>query len=283
MKHCSLFSGMGGFDLAAKAMGWDNVAHCEIKDYQRYLLGKRFPESKSVIDVKDIARFSHEYKDLYEDGECMWCERHDKEFSECDCIGYDEWQDEIGQIDVLTGGFPCVDITAAKNAIEKPKGLAGAESGLWYEYKRICGLLRPRYAVVENSANLNIRGLYAVAGGFAEIGYDCIWFNVSASRIGAPHRRIRTFIIAYPNQPGLEGNVGKELAREVERRFDPNITRPNWWSSEPGLDRLANGVPGGVEFKKERLEAGGNAVVPQVAYQIFKAIEAYSLTHNQNH
>ena len=62
-------------------------------------------------------------KDLYEDGEVLWCERHDMDFSDCDCIGCSQWDDEIGQIDILTGGFPCVDITSAKNAVEKPKGL----------------------------------------------------------------------------------------------------------------------------------------------------------------
>ena len=128
---------------------------------------------------------------------------------------------------------------------------------------------------MENSSNLNIRGLYAITGGFAEIGYGCIWFNVSASRVGASHRRTRTIIISYPDKQGLEGNVGKKLAREVKRRFDSNVARPDWWRTEPRLDRLANGVPGGVEFKKQRLEAGGNAIVPDVAYNIFKAIEQY--------
>lgn len=266
--------------MAAEWMGWENVFHCEKQEYQRAVLEKRFPASRQIQDVRDIYRFANEYTDLYEDGEVMWCERHDKEFSECDCIGCSQWDDEIGPVDILTGGFPCVDIAGAKNAVEKPKGLDGEESGLWYEFKRVCGLLRPRWAVVENSANLNIRGLYAVTGGLTEIGYDSIWFNVSASRIGAPHRRTRTIIISHSNEQGLQGNVCKELAREVERRFNTNTTRPNWWSAEPGLDRLANGVPGGVEFKKQRLEAGGNAIVPQVAYEIFKAIELYETNKN---
>lgn len=278
MRHGSLFSGIGGFDLAAEWMGWKNIFHAEIKDYQRQILNKRFPGSASIKDVRDIYRFSFEYNDLYEDGEILWCDRHNQDFADCDCIGCSQWDDEIGGVDILTGGFPCVDITNAKNAIEKPKGLNGEESGLWYEFQRICGLLRPNFAVVENSANLNIRGLYTIAGGFTEIGYDCIWFNVSASRVGAPHRRIRTFIIAHSNGKGLERNVGKKLANEVKRRFDTNTTRPNWWSAEPRLDRLANGVSNRVEFKRQRLEAGGNAIVPQVAYQIFKAIEEVNKT-----
>ena len=279
MKHGSLFSGIGGFDLAAEWMGWENVFHCEKEPYQRSVLKKRFPQSKSIKDVKDIYRFTDEYQDLYGDREAMWCERHNKDFSDCECIGCSEWEDEIGQIDILTGGFPCVDITCAKNAVEKPKGLSGAESGLWYEYKRIIGCLRPKYAVVENSSNIAIRGLYSIIGDFTELRYDCIWFTVSASRVGATHKRRRTFIVANSNEQGLERDVCKKLAGEIKRRFDPNTCRSNWWRTEPGLDRLANGVSGGVDFKKQRLEAGGNAVVPQVAFQIFKAIQEYELTN----
>lgn len=270
-----MFSGIGGFDLAADWIGWENVFHCEIEPYQRSVLNKRFPDAKSFVDVRDIYRFADEYEDVYGDREVLWCNRHDKDFADCQCMGCSEFDDEIGRIDILTGGFPCVDITNAKNAVEKPKGLAGEDSGLWYEFKRICSLLRPRYAVVENSANLNIRGLYAVTGGLTEIGYDCIWFNVPASRVGATHRRIRTFIVAYPNEPGLERNVGKKLAGAIKRRFNPNTCRSTWWRTEPGLDRLVNGLPARMEFKKQRLEAGGNAVVPQIAFQIFKAIEDY--------
>lgn len=239
MRHGSLFSGIGGFDLAAEWMEWENVFHAEKQEYQRELLSGRFPMSASYADVRLIDSSS-------------------------------------GPVDILTGGFPCVDITNAKNAIEKPKGLDGEESGLWTEFQRIVGLLRPRWAVVENSANLNIRGLSRVVGDFTELRYDTIWFNVPASRIGAPHRRKRTFIVAHSNEQGLEGDVCKKLAGEIERGFNPDFARSAWWDTEPGLDRLVNGVSGRVEFKRQRLESGGNAVVPGVAYRIFKAIEYVS-------
>jgi hypothetical protein len=115
MRHGSLFSGIGGFDLAAEWMGWENVFHCEKEAYQRAVLKKRFPGSISIEDVRDIYRFAHEMTDIYKDGEVLWCERHDMDFADCDCIGCSQWEDEIGEIDILTGGFPCVDITSAKN------------------------------------------------------------------------------------------------------------------------------------------------------------------------
>ena len=280
LRHGSLFSGIGGFDLAAEWAGWENVFHCEIADYQREVLSKRFPTATSIKDVRDIYRFSYEYDDLYDDGEYLHCERHNMDFAECECIGCSQWDDDIGQIDILSGGFPCVDITNAKNAIEKPKGITNeTKSGLWYEFERIISLLRPRYVVVENSANINVRGLSEVLTGFTKLRYDSVWFTVPASRVGATHRRRRTFIVSYSNEQGLERDVCKKLAGEIKRGFDPNTSRSDWWNTEPGLDRLANGVSGRVEFKKQRLEAGGNAVVPQVVYQIFKAIQLFETNY----
>lgn len=274
MRHGSLFSGIGGFDLAASLMGWQNVFHCEIDSYNRAILKKNFRKSLSIKNVKDVYRFADEYEDVYGDREVLWCSRHDKDFSDCECIGCSEWDDEIGQIDILTGGFPCVDITNAKNAKEKPKGLEGKESGLWNEYKRILSHLRPKFAVVENSSNLNVRGLYRVIGDITELRYDCIWFTLPASKIGAPHRRRRTFIVAHTNEQGLEGNVCKELAGEIERRFNSDACRSTWWDTEPRLDRVVDGLPFRVDKKRERLNALGNAVVPFVAYEIFKAIDS---------
>jgi DNA (cytosine-5)-methyltransferase 1 len=280
MRHGSLFSGIGGFDLAAEWVGWENVFHCEIDKYNRSILKKNFPVAISIKDVRDIYRFTNEYNDLYEDGEVMWCDRHDKDFADCECIGCSQWEDEIGEIDILTGGFPCVDITNAKNAIEKPKGIYGEESGLWFEFQRVISLLRPRWTVVENSSNINVRGLSEVVGGLTELRYDSIWFTVPASRVGAPHRRNRTFIISHSNQQGLEGDVCKKLAGEIKRRFDTNTCRSTWWDSEPRLDRVVNGLPARVDKKRERLHGLGNSVVPFVALEIFKSIQNYEDNHH---
>jgi len=276
MKHGSLFSGIGGFDLAAEWMGWENIFHCEKEEYQRIVLKKRFPNAISIKNIKDIYRFADEYEDIYGDREVLWCDRHDEDFADCDCIGCSQWDDEIGEIDIITGGFPCVDITNAKNAVEKPKGIQyGTESGLWYEFERVLCFIRPRWVVVENSTNLNVRGLSTVLAGLTKIGYNSLWFNVSASRIGAPHRRSRTFIISHTNEQGLERHEFQKMAREIERGFNPNFARSAWWNTEPRLDRLVNGVSSRLDFKKQRLEAAGNAIVPQVALQIFKAIQQY--------
>ncbi len=98
-----------------------------------------------------------------------------------------------GFADVICGGFPCQDISVAG----KGAGLAGARSGLWSEYARLIGEVRPRYVVVENVSALLGRGLGDVLGDLAALGYDAEWHCIPASAVGAPHRRDRLWIVAY--------------------------------------------------------------------------------------
>ena len=86
---------------------------------------------------------------------------------------------------IITGGFPCQDISVAG----KGPGSEGLRSGLWFEYARLIGEIRPRYAIMENVGALTRRGLDRVLGSLAEIGYDAQWSDIRASDLGAPHRR----------------------------------------------------------------------------------------------
>jgi len=101
-------------------------------------------------------------------------------------------------VDLICGGFPCQDISVAG----KGAGLAGARSGLWYEFARIIGEIRPRYIIVENVAALLTRGMDVVLGTLATLGYDAEWHVIPASAVGAPHRRERVWIIAYAKDKG---------------------------------------------------------------------------------
>ncbi len=98
------------------------------------------------------------------------------------------------RVDVLCGGFPCQDLSYAG----KGAGIDGARSGLWSEYARLIGELRPGYVIVENVAALLARGLERVLGDLATLGYDAEWDCLPASAFGAPHRRDRLWLVAYP-------------------------------------------------------------------------------------
>src|SRR5450631_4527663 len=100
--------------------------------------------------------------------------------------------------DVICGGFPCQDISGAGNGA----GLEGSRSGLWKEYARLIGEVRPRYAIVENVSALLYRGLGEVLGDLSELGYDAEWHVLGASYTGVPQSRPRVWIIAYPARQG---------------------------------------------------------------------------------
>ena len=99
-----------------------------------------------------------------------------------------------GFADVICGGFPCQDISNAGAGA----GLSGERSGLWAHYRRLIGEVRPQFAIVENVSALLHRGLDAVLGDLAALGYDAEWHCIPAATVGAPHRRDRIWIVAYP-------------------------------------------------------------------------------------
>lgn len=172
LKVLDLFSGIGGFSLGLERTGgFETVAFCEINSYCQRVLAKHWP---SIICFDDVRKLNAHW--LREAG--------------------------INTVDVICGGFPCQDISNAGKRV----GIGGERSGLWSEYARLIGELRPRFVIVENVAALLGRGLSRVLGDLAALGYDAEWHCIPASAIGAPHRRDRIWIIAHPQ--GLFQHVG---------------------------------------------------------------------------
>ena len=157
MRIGSLFSGIGGFDLAAEWMGWSTAWVSEIDPFACSVLAHHFPDAPNHGDITTI------------------------DFT------------TVEPVDILVGGFPCQDISNAG----KREGITGERSGLWKEYARAIRELRPRYVVVENVAALKSRGLDVVLGDLASLGYDAEWRVFGADDVGAPHRRDRLWILAY--------------------------------------------------------------------------------------
>ncbi len=175
--------------------------------------------------------------------------------------------DYVGAVDIICGGFPCQDISVAG----KRAGLAGSESGLWFEFKRLIERYKPKYAIIENVGALRQRGLVDVLKGLAEVGYDAEWHLIPASYVGSPQLRDRCWIVAYPMQSGQEGRragwlgrrlgSAKKAAEHGGARDD--VENDKFWP-EPSLARVANGLPRTVD----RINALGNAVVPQIPEMI---------------
>jgi len=183
MRVLDLFAGIGGFTLGLERAGFETVAFCEIEPYAQKVLKKNWPEVKIYDDVRGIT------------AERLAADRI--------------------RVDVLTGGFPCQDISVAG----KGAGIEGERSGLWTECARLIRELRPRYAIFENVTNLlnGERGDWfkRVLGDISALGYDAEWHCIPASAVGAHHRRDRVWIVAYPNSnDGRRRDCTQSLGRE---------------------------------------------------------------------
>ena len=240
LKVLDLFSGIGGFSLGLeKTGGFETVAFCEIEEFPRKVLAKHWPGVPIYDDVKELT--------------------------------VDRLRKDGTTVDVICGGFPCQDISAAG----KQAGIGeGTRSGLWSELARLIGELRPQYAIMENVTALvsgdSGRWFSRVLGDLAALGYDAEWHCIPASAVGAPHQRDRVWIIAYPNSPGLQERLsikgvdgGQASGYQGQ---EPAFC--GWWATEPAVGRVADGVPD----RSHRLKALGNAVVPQIPCIIGQAI-----------
>lgn len=216
MRHLDLFSGIGGFSLGLERAGFETVAFCEIDEYARKVLAKHWPGVPIYGDVRNVT--AETITDTKGDG-CG--QRRARGIVVNGQNGSsEETTISAGPIDIITGGFPCQDISHAG----KQAGIEGERSGLWGELARIIGEVRPRYAIVENVPALlsGDRGRWfgRVLGDLAEIGYDCEWHCIPASHIGASHRRDRVWIIAYSSSERLYRKENKQIMeRERINKF----------------------------------------------------------------
>lgn len=263
VNELALFAGAGGGILAGHLLGWRCVCAVEYNAYARsVLLARQNDGTLPPFPVWDDVRTF--------DGR--------------------PWR---GVVDVVSGGFPCQDISIAGRG----DGLDGERSGLWAEMARIIGEVRPRYAFVENSPMLTSRGLGRVLGDLAALGFDAEWGVLGADDCGAPHQRERLWIVASNAdglrklQPqGIQCNKWGRLTHSLEETSDACSARlpltrsqqigadreqsggvfaaSGWWSVEPGLVRMVHGVA----HRTDRIKALGNGQVPAVAAAAWKIL-----------
>jgi DNA (cytosine-5)-methyltransferase 1 len=283
MRHGSLFSGIGGFDLAAEWMGWENIFQVEIDLFCQKVLKKNFPNVKKYGDVR--AFDGTKYR---------------------------------GAIDILSGGFPCQPFSYAG----KRKGKDDVRF-IWSEMLRVIREIKPAFVVAENVNGIIGMVLNQMLAEMEAEGYITETFIIPACAINAPHRRDRVWMVAYSNGNDVKHDTSKiqstanqtegkaqgthrerlrsEFGAVCENVPDTNSARlqtlreqgrlpqtegqtcsgaergnllgrkwsATWWNAEPAVGRVANGVSNRVD----RIKSLGNSIVPQVAFEIFKAIE----------
>jgi DNA (cytosine-5)-methyltransferase 1 len=210
--------------LASRLLGWTTVCAVEKDTYCQRVLQQR--QLDGLLDAFPI------WDDI------------------CTFDGF-PWR---GAVDVVSGGFPCQDISSAGRGA----GLAGSRSGLWYEMLRVIGEVRPQFIFAENSPYLRKRGLGTVIAGLTGLGYDVRWGVLGAWHVGAPHRRNRMWVLANSNRTAVRQQPGRGRGQDGEEETEPR--EEDWWS-EP---RFA-GMDDGVANRMDRIRATGNGQVPAVA------------------
>lgn len=255
----SLFSGAGLCDLGLSWAGMEHAFFCEIDPFCRSVLHRHWPQ---VPLFEDITKLSGKI---------------------------------LPPVDVLCGGFPCQDVSSGG----KRAGIKqGTRSGLWSEYARLISEIRPKYAIIENVRGLLSCGIEIVLQDLANIGYDAEWEVLPAAALGAPHRRERVFVVAYPNGAHVD-EIGRVLSplKGIVGNGNEHWRIPDWPGirfdrarkassreayGERVLCRVDDGrspwldVPDSikritVETAKAwqpRLKALGNGIVPQQAYAV---------------
>jgi DNA (cytosine-5)-methyltransferase 1 len=277
MKHGSLFSGIGGFDLASEWMGWENIFHCEINPFGRKILNYYWPNSISYDDIKKTDFTKHR-----------------------------------GAIDIISGGFPCQPFSVAG----KRKGTED-DRNLWPEMLRAIREIQPMWIVGENVPGLISwsGGLVfeQVQTDLENEGYQVWTVILPACAVGALHRRDRTWFVAYSKhnrirrwgqqQKGEEETFGtianptterlQESRNQFRQEYELFINPPTdftggittqWSKAKRGSGNVSknDGIPEAMDgitvsqWKQQSIKAFGNAIVPQVVYQIFKTIEIFN-------
>ena len=241
LKHGSLFTGIGGFDLAASWMGWENVFQCEKNEWCRRVLAKNFQNTKRYIDIKDFN--ANEYR---------------------------------GSIDIISGGFPC-----------QPFSKAGKQRGkqddryLFPQMLRVIREVDPPFIIGENVYGIAKTALQEIKTSLEDLGYITIAFDIPASAGGALHRRSRIWIVGIKkdtfdtNTNGI-GSYRKEMHQQGNAEFQyQQIGEFGSVVSESirkGIDSRIFGNINGLSDRVDRIKGLGNAIVPQVAYEIFKCV-----------
>ncbi len=255
MKILDTFAGIGGFSYAAEQLvgGFTTTQFIEINPYCQKILKKHWPHVPIHDDIKTFTAKS-------------------------------------GEFDIITGGFPCQDISVAglQAGITKE-----TRSGLFFELMRVIRMVRPKYIVLENVAAILNRGLDIVLRELSQAGYDAEWAVISASSVGACHQRSRWWLVAYPSSFSrkqkskiqtrrntiIRSSITNSNSKGMERRIEPinqemQKTRLTWQSDTPHLspewrsyvsEPVLRRRNDGLRSRMDRLKALGNSIVPQVA------------------
>ena len=247
LQTLDLFAGIGGFAYGLEKTGlYETKYFCEWDNVAQQVLKKHWPDVPCFGDIKDISG------------------------------------SDVGNVDIITGGFPCQDISL----YGKGAGIEGDRSSHWYHYLRLISEIKPKGCIIENVSALRSRGLDTVLRGLNEVGYDAEWHCITAKHFGASHQRDRIFILAYHRGQGVSGFKPLECIQENGG--------PSQWGGESHLQSILSNPFGrsdcfpqpllrGSDVRPagwmDRLKQVGNSVywpiVERLGYHMYENVKDY--------
>ncbi len=275
MTHFSLFSGIGGLDLAAEWAGFRVVGQCEFADYPTRVLEKHWPDVPRWRDIRTLTK-----EGFYA-------------------------RTGLRTVDLISGGFPCQPFSVAG----KQKG-KWDDRYLWPEMLRVIREFAPRWVVGENVPGILRIAAADVVQDLERAGYHTVVFDFEAAAVGAPHRRERVAFVAHgaavanaesvrlqrqraggeqkcgarPEKTEFERRCdvpncdGRRCAGDERREYARQLADGRLWATEPDVGRVAHGV----SCRVDRIRCLGNAVVPQQFYPVFRAIMEVEMHETEN-
>jgi len=248
LTHLSLFTGIGGLDLAAEWAGFHTVGQCEWADYPRAVLNKHWPDVPKWRDVHDLTA-----EDFYK-------------------------KTGLRTVTCISGGFPCQPHSVIGKRLAE-----NDDRHLWPEFLRCGRELRPRYVVGENVNGLLSTIHESVCTDLEKEGYEVWTFSIPAHAVGAHHERYRVCILGISkSEPGFQADTEADTAGAQREAWTSTVQQSwnylpgtYWAVHKPPVCGMVDGIPswmGGYQSYKQRMQCYGNAVVPQWAYPAFKAI-----------
>jgi len=253
LRVLDLFSGLGGFSLGLERTGgYETVAFCEIDKHCQKVLQKHW---NSVPIFEDVSQLRFKGKYIY--------------YNEPKKIPIQNVYKNDG-VEVVCGGYPCTGHSTAG----KKRGLKDEKSGLWKEFKRIIQESKPRWVVIENSANMRSNGLTEVLQDLWQVGFrDIRWDVLSAEAYGCIHKRERIYIIANSHEIRLREATFASTEEESKRRAEAWLTFSNRECPEPSFCGVDDEIPKELErVRKRQVGQYGNSLIPDIPERIGKYI-----------
>jgi site-specific DNA-cytosine methylase len=284
LNHLDLFTGLGGFVLAAKRAGnIETIFTSEIDTFDIKLIEQNLDiENAGDINHVCVSAQNHPYSQIINERDVHGANIANSK-SPClvpveetglSSLTMEDFMEGVVEFpDIVTGGFPCTQLSSA-NVHGCHQGLEGKDSGLVYEQLRIIETLEPSYCVFENAKNLTGKGLNIILEKLSEIGYIVEWGTVTACAFGYPHYRHRTFLVCYlPDSDVAQANISifKEMHKYTSKAGEFNL--PLLHEDPEYIKDIATELnPKSIKLRSKRLNAIGNAIVPDIAEAIFNII-----------